>query len=219
VPPPRRAGPRETESSQEGRGNLMTAAISKDVKDMTFEDFCRSVFDTTKRYDKPETLKGSRAAPPAVRRAVPLSAVPLDAGQGDGTGLLPRERERVLHVARLPQARSDPDHEASGRQVRRLRRELLGGHVRPVGDRRAAAYADQPPSRLPVDGRLRRLGPGAQPRLLRHPRPGPGRLLLDHRVAQGVRRDALQADHLDHGLLGRGGFWGPHPSAPPPAPP
>ena len=39
----------------------MTAAVSKNVKDMTFEDFCRAVFDTSKRYDKPEVLKGIRA--------------------------------------------------------------------------------------------------------------------------------------------------------------
>jgi crotonobetainyl-CoA:carnitine CoA-transferase CaiB-like acyl-CoA transferase len=39
----------------------MTAAVSKSLKDMTFEDFCRTVFDTTKRYEKPEVLKGVRA--------------------------------------------------------------------------------------------------------------------------------------------------------------
>ncbi|MDH3238343.1 MAG: CoA transferase, partial [Deltaproteobacteria bacterium] len=39
----------------------MTAAVSKNLKDMTFEDFCRTVFDTTKRYEKPEVLKGVRA--------------------------------------------------------------------------------------------------------------------------------------------------------------
>lgn len=36
-------------------------AVSKNLKDMTFEDFCRTVFDTTKRFEKPEVLKGVRA--------------------------------------------------------------------------------------------------------------------------------------------------------------
>ena len=36
-------------------------AVSKSVKDMTFEDFCRMVFDTTKRFEKPEVLKGIRS--------------------------------------------------------------------------------------------------------------------------------------------------------------
>jgi len=36
-------------------------AVSKSVKDMTFEDFCRTVFNTDKRYEKPEVLKGIRA--------------------------------------------------------------------------------------------------------------------------------------------------------------
>src|SRR4030066_206415 len=36
-------------------------AIDKSLKDMTFEDYCRTVFNTKNRYDKPEVLKGIRA--------------------------------------------------------------------------------------------------------------------------------------------------------------
>ena len=35
-------------------------AIDKSLKDMTFEDYCRTVFNTQKRFDKPEVLKGIR---------------------------------------------------------------------------------------------------------------------------------------------------------------
>ena len=34
---------------------------AKNLKDMTFEDFCQTVFDTKKRYEKPAVLKGVRA--------------------------------------------------------------------------------------------------------------------------------------------------------------
>ncbi len=32
--------------------------IPKELKEMTFEDFCRTVFDPSKRHTKPQVLKG-----------------------------------------------------------------------------------------------------------------------------------------------------------------
>jgi len=34
--------------------------VDKSLKDMTFEDYCRTVFNTKKRFEKPEVLKGIR---------------------------------------------------------------------------------------------------------------------------------------------------------------
>lgn len=35
-------------------------SVPKEYKDYTFEDFCRTVFNTNKRFEKPEVLKGTR---------------------------------------------------------------------------------------------------------------------------------------------------------------
>ena len=52
--------------------------VDKALKDMTFEDFCRTVFNTKDTFHKPEVLKGIRAISttqyilgPATRRTSP----------------------------------------------------------------------------------------------------------------------------------------------------
>jgi len=45
--------------------------VDKALKDMTFEDFCRSVFNIKDTFHKPEVLKGSVPSPPPSTSSAP----------------------------------------------------------------------------------------------------------------------------------------------------